>query len=68
MATQPGKMAYFVLSGLPTLILRVKKKYVERTYKVRNILDNVGDVLANKASEDSQNKENMNDSRGFIAL
>ena len=31
-------------------------------------LDNVGDVLANKASEDSQNKENMNDSRGFIAL
>ena len=40
---------------------------MERTYKVRNFWP-LSATETQKALEDSRNKENINDSRGFIVL
>ena len=40
---------------------------MERTYKVRNFWT-LSATETQKALEDSRNKENINDSRGFIVL
>ena len=61
---EQARWTHFARSGLPALIPR---KRVERTYRVRNFWT-MSATKSQKATEDSQNKENINDLRGFNVL
>ena len=52
---------------LSALISGKEKKCVERTSKVRNFWT-MSAMKSQKAAEDSQTKENINDTRGFVLL
>ena len=61
MATQAGKMDPSCLPGIARFDpAQEKRNYSERDFWTMSAIE------SQKAAEDSQNKENINDSRGFI--
>lgn len=62
-----ARLAHLACSGLAVPIPRKKISFVEQTHKVRNFLT-MSVMESQKASEDRQNIEKLNDSRGFIVL